>query len=74
MIKGAKYNSYGGRLSFEGIFSLEMENLYCDLITIFKNMNVCMNKVCVRCFHAHIRAMGLNKKDVLDGRLGGSVS
>lgn len=61
MIKGAKYNSYGGKLGFVGIFSIEVENLWCDLITVLKNMRLCTNKMFGRYFHAHIREMGLKK-------------
>lgn len=61
MIKGVENNFYRGRLSFVCIFSLEMENLQCDLIVVFKNMRVFMNKAYIRYFYVYIRGMGLNK-------------
>lgn len=61
MIKGAEYNSNGGKLRFVGIFSIEDENLWCDLITVLKYMRLCTNKMLGRYFHAHIKEMGLKK-------------
>lgn len=61
MIKGAEYNSDGGKLGFVGIFIIEVENLWCDLITVQKNNDTLYKQDAWRVFPCSHKRNGLKK-------------